>query len=101
MSAIINFSLNLDKLDKSKVIKGAKGNYYNVTLSLNDEVSQYGHNASLFDTQTKEERTAKSERNYIGNGKVVWTDGNISAAPMEDKAVAQTTPSSNDVDLPF
>jgi hypothetical protein len=97
MSAIINFSLNLDKLDKGKVIKGAKGNYYNVTLSVNDEVSQYGHNASLFDTQTKEERTAKSERNYIGNGKVMWTDGNISAAT----AVTKKSSVSADDDLPF
>jgi hypothetical protein len=97
MSAIINFSLNLDKLDKSKVIKGAKGNYYNVTLSVNDEVSQYGHNASLFDTQTQEERSAKSDRNYVGNGKVMWTDGNISAAT----AVTKTSSVSADDDLPF
>jgi hypothetical protein len=90
MGAIINFSLNLDNLDKSKIVKGKKGNYYPLTLSVNDEVSQYGDNVSVFTTQTQEEREAKAKRTYVANGKVVWTDGNIEAAPKEQKQVAQT-----------
>lgn len=90
MGAIINFSLNLDNLDKSKIVKGKKGNYYPLTLSVNDEVSQYGDNVSVFTTQSQEEREAKAKRTYVANGKVVWTDGNISAAPKEQKQVAET-----------
>ena len=30
--------------------------------------------------QSKEEREAKTNKTYIGNGKVVWTDGNIKTA---------------------
>ena len=99
MGALINLSLNLDNLDKSKVIKGKKGNYYNLTLSVNNETSQYGDNASLFDTQTKEEREAKAARNYVGNGKVVWTDGTIVSAEKQDQPQAQAATA--DVDLPF
>ena len=35
----------------------------------------YGNNASIMISQTQEEREAKKPRTYIGNGKVVWTDG--------------------------
>jgi hypothetical protein len=100
MGAIINFSVNLDKLDKSRIIKGKSGNYLNLTLSVNDEVSQYGDNASIFISQTKEERDAKAQRTYVGNGKVAWTDGNIQAIQRE--AVAEAAPAQEDgLDLPF
>jgi hypothetical protein len=101
MSAIINVSLNLDSLNKSKVIKGKKGNYYNITLSVNDQTSQFGDNVSLFDTQTKEERDVKAERNYVGNGKVTWTDGNIVAAERQESQQKQAEPVAEDVDFPF
>lgn len=100
MGAIIRYSLNLDKLDKSKVVKGKKGTYYDLTLSINDEISQFGDNVSVYDTQSKEERQAKTNRNYVGNGKVVWTDGSITAAPSggQQEEVVSTT---EDIDLPF
>lgn len=99
MGAIINFSVNLDKLDKSRIIKGKNGNYLNLTLSVNDEVSQYGDNASIFISQTKEERDAKAQRTYVGNGKVAWTDGNIQAVQRE--AVEAVAAEEDDLDLPF
>lgn len=103
MGAIIRYSLNLDKLDKSKVVKGKKGTYYDLTISVNDEISQFGDNVSIYDTQSKEERQAKKARNYVGNGKVVWTDGNIQAVPSqggsEESAYAQQV--EEDSALPF
>lgn len=100
MGAIIRYSLNLDKLDKSKVVKGKKGTYYDLTLSVNDEISQYGDNVSVYDTQSKEERQAKANRNYVGNGKVVWTDGSITA--VQSQEAQQPVASVDDgLDLPF
>jgi len=102
MGALLNFSLNLDKLDKSKVVKGKNGNYYDLTISINDETSQYGSNASIFDTQSKEQRDAKQDKNYVGNGKVVWTDGTIVVAQRQDQPQqAAPTTQTADVDLPF
>ena len=37
----------------------------------------------MFDSQTKEEREAKKKKDYLGSGKVTWTDGNVSAAPKQ------------------
>lgn len=101
MGALINFSLNLDKLDKSKVIKGKKGNYYSLTLSVSDETSLYGDNVGVFDSQTKEEREAKTDKNYVGNGKVIWTDGSIVTAKRVEEVESAPQAVEEDVDLPF
>ena len=96
MGAIITASIRVDKLPKEKFIKGKDGAvYYNLTISLNDE-TRYGNNVSITDSQTKEEREAKAQRNYLGNGKVVWTNNQISLA---EKPEAVAEPVSDD--LPF
>jgi hypothetical protein len=72
------------KLSKEKFVMGKDGAvYYNCTLSINDDANQWGQNVSLTDSQTKEEREAKKSKNYLGNGNVVWTDGNIKAVKKE------------------
>lgn len=97
MSAIVNFSLDLTKLPKEKMIKGKKGTYINLSLSVNDETNQYGSNASVTLSQTKEERDAKQDKLYVGNGKVVWTDGTCVKATAGDAVVEEVASS----DLPF
>ena len=90
MSAIINVSLRVDKLPKEKFVSGKDGAvYYNFTISVNDEANQYGQNVSLTDSQTQEEREAKKPKVYLGNGNVVWTNGEIKTAPKKDKATAE------------
>ena len=97
MSAIINASIRVDKLPKEKFIKGKDGAvYYNLTISLNDE-TRYGNNVAIMDSQTKEEREAKAQRNYLGNGKVVWHKEIIKLAEREE--TVNTPAESND--LPF
>jgi hypothetical protein len=99
MSSIINLSIRVDKLPKEKFVMGKDGAvYYNCTLNINDDANQWGQNVSLTDSQTKEERDAKKAKNYLGNGNVVWTDGNIKAVKKE--APAQKT-QEVEVDLPF
>tara|TARA_R110002124_G_scaffold34777_1_gene113720 strand:+ start:214 stop:516 length:303 start_codon:yes stop_codon:yes gene_type:complete len=100
MSAIITYSLRVDQLPKEKFIAG-KDNavYVNLVMSVNDE-TRYGNNASVTISQTQEEREAKKPKQYIGNGKVVWTDNKIVLAEREDKAEAVTQEAQTD-DLPF
>jgi len=59
-------------------IKGKDGKYKNYTVSISDTPDKYGQNVSMFEEQTAEQRAAKEPKNYIGNGKVFWTDGKIS-----------------------
>ena len=98
MGALINLSLRIDKLPKEKFIQGKDGAvYYNFTIGVNDESNQWGQNVSATDSQTKEEREAKKPKSYLGNGNVVWTDGNIKLADKKVEVTAKEVES----DLPF
>ena len=100
MGAIINYSLRVDKLPKEKFIAGKDGAVYvNLTMSVNDE-TRYGNNASVMINQTQEERESKKPRTYIGNGQVVWTDGNIVKAEREE-AKEVVTQEAETSDLPL
>ena len=68
-------SIDLNKIDRSKIVStnkdgkpfenGAK--YLNVVVWINDEADQYGNNASIQISQSKEEREAGAKSIYIGN----------------------------------
>ena len=101
MSTLINASLRVDKLPKEKFVAGKDGAfYYNFTIAVNDKSDNYGNNVSITDSQTQEEREAKKPKTYLGNGKVVWTDGNITKA---EKSVNEIPVKSEvlESDLPF
>ena len=99
MSTLITGSIRVDKLPKEKFVKGKdKAVYYNFTISVQDE-TRYGNNVAFMDSQTKEERDAKVAKNYLGNGKVVWTDGNVKLAEREEEAAK--VEATADSDLPF
>ena len=102
MASIIKCSINLTNIDKSKVIEGKKGKYLPITITLNDEVDQFGNQGPVVIAQTKEEREAKVAKTYLGNVQVVWTNGdNVAAAPRQDQP-AQAAPAAAPVDdLPF
>jgi len=81
-------------------IKTKDGVWKNYTLSISDKTSQYGQNVSLYEKQTDEQRQAGEPKNYIGNGKIYWTDGNISVAEKVEKETVSTS-SAAETDLPF
>ena len=103
MASIIKASLNLSEIPKDKVIVGKKGKYLPITITLNDEVDQFGNQGPIVVAQTKEEREAKQSKTYLGNVQVVWTNGeNVPTAPRQDEqaAPAAAAPAPAD-DLPF
>ena len=73
MAQLFSASLDVSKISKDKLIKGAKGNYLNITISVNDEADQYGNVLAVYESRSKEEREAKEKKNYLGNGKLVWS----------------------------
>ena len=113
MSSLISLSLCLSDIDKTKITEGKNGKkYLSVTASINDEPNQWGQNASLYHSQSKEEREDKADRAWLGNGKVVWTDGTINAIDKDGNVVGgiqqvpqqQAQPAASaegDDDLPF
>tara|TARA_R110000823_G_scaffold53592_1_gene131882 strand:- start:44 stop:358 length:315 start_codon:yes stop_codon:yes gene_type:complete len=104
MASIIKANINLNEIPKDKIYKGKKGSYLPITITINDEVDNYGNQGPIVVEQTKEERDAKVAKVYLGNIKVVWTNGdNVSAGPRTDQPT-QSQPQSfvpQSDDLPF
>ena len=87
MASIIKTSIDLTKIDKSKIIEGKKGKYLPITITLNDEVDQFGNQGPVIISQSKEEREMKTDKIYLGNVQVVWTNGeNVNTAPREGES---------------
>jgi len=58
-------------------IKKDDGSYVNYMGSISDHFDLNGNNIKFFEMQTKDEREQKKPKNYVFNGRVVWTDGII------------------------
>jgi hypothetical protein len=95
MSAILNLSIDLSKVDKSKLVDGK---YLNTQVFINDE-TKYGNNVSMAYSQSKEQREAKEPKQYIANGKVVYVNNGIVVAEKEVENVVNNT--KEDSNLPF
>lgn len=74
---IIAASIDLNKIDKSRIVEGKNGAlYYNLTIMCNDSKDKYDNDVSVQQGQTKEEREAKAKAVYLGNGKTVYDNTN-------------------------
>ena len=102
MASIIKTSINLNNIPKDKIYAGKKGKYLPITITLNDEVDQFGNQGPVVVEQTKEERDAKAPKTYLGNVKVVWTNGsNVEPAPRDNNSAPAPAPAAAEEDLPF
>lgn len=96
MAQIINLSIDLSKIDKSKIKDQNGKKWYNLQVSINDEKDQFGNDGAIWENQTKEEREAKKPKNYLGNAKVSWQSG----AKSETQPTTQVAETQIDT-LPF
>jgi len=104
MASIIKTSINLNNIPKDKIYNGKKGKYLPITITLNNEPDQFGNQGPVVVEQTKDERDAKAAKTYLGNVKVVWTDGNnVDKAPYDSNqpSAPASAPAAADEDLPF
>jgi len=95
MASIINHYIDLTKVDKSRL---KDGKILQITTVV-DDTTKYGNNVGTYESMSKEEKDAGRKRNYVGNGKVVWTDGSITIAEKENAPKKAATPATED--LPF
>jgi len=101
MAEIIKCSIDLNKIDKSKINtvqlkKGGEGKFLDLIIFINDEQDEYGNIASVSLGQTKEEREKAVAKVYIGNGKRTWAS--TGSKPAQE---AKQEPSNTNDDLPF
>ena len=102
MASLNSVYIKLDTLKQithTLEVKGEKG--VELTIAVNDEVNNYNQNVSAFVAQTKEQREAKTNKFYVGNGRTVWTDGKITAFEYKkDTAETKKDETDNNGDNP-
>ena len=106
MASIIKASINLTNVPKDKIIQGKKGKYIPVSITVNDEEDQFGNFGPIIVDQTKEEREAKAAKTYLGNVRVVWSNGTFPSPPAFQGGQAKAQPkaepaAAKEDDLPF
>jgi len=94
MAHLISLSIDATKITKSRM----DGKYVNITINISDEVDKYGNNVAAWESQSKEERDSKAKRSYIGNGRVLYTQGEV--LKPDGNSPAPATKSYED-DMPF
>ena len=80
----VSFKLDVTKIDKARLFKGAKGTYLDFTGFIDlDILDQYGNNGFIAQDVTKEERDGGIKGNILGNAKVFWKDDGQVAQPNQ------------------
>ena len=59
MASIIATSIDLTKIPKDKIINGKKGKYLPITITLNDELDQFGNNGPVVFNKRKRKEMLK------------------------------------------
>lgn len=101
MKNMIRLSINVSKITKDRLYKGAKGTYLSCTILEKDEPDQYDNTHMVIEDVTKEERSQGVKGVIIGNGKFVMR---TSKPPQSDTLppASSTAPADDDSDdVPF
>jgi len=94
---IIKCKIDVSKINKAYLFKGAKGTYLDITLLENrDGVDQYGNSFMVVQDVSKADREAGIKGAILGNGKVMETKG----GQPKQSAPAQSADDGNS-DVPF
>ncbi len=95
----ISIKLDVTKIDKSRIFKGAKGSYIDLTTFIDiDNEDQYGNNGFITQSPSKEEREAKVKRPILGNTKVFYNDSGAQPSPSQPSNNAPPAPLADGLD---
>ena len=102
MGALAEFFIKKETLETMlKVINAKNQPGISLQIGINDETNQWGQNVSVSVSQSEEDRKAKKDKYYVGNGKVFWTDGKITKAEKKDIPKVEEPFITSGNDLPF
>ena len=106
MGILTNISMNLNKVDKSRLTKDKNGNsWLNLTGFINEESDKYGSNGFITQSQTKEEREGGQKLPILGNFKLPMANPTKVQIEINPKVntvpIKAPQPMDLDDDLPF
>lgn len=102
----INISIDVSKIDKTRLFKGKKGTYMDLTTFIDTKnPDQYEQHGFVSQSTSKEEREAGVKTPILGNCKVFFDSSTppTPAAPEQTPVTGfnDAIPNDNDEDLPF
>ena len=95
----VSIKIDVTKIDKSLLYKGAKGAYLDATVFIDSVQDKYGNNGMVTQDVSKEAKSAGEKGPILGNVKVFWKEDG-----KEDGKVAKPSKSKGDDfddDIPF
>ena len=100
MKRKIALKIDVTKIDKARLYKGAKGTYLDAIYHYDDEADQFDNHGMITQSVSKEEREAGTQGTILGNGKIVWTESLEPQQGVTTAQVADALDAESD-DLPF
>jgi len=98
----VQIKLDVSKIDKTTLFKGAKGTYLDATVFIDmDNKDQHGNNGMVTQDVSKEARDAGEKGPILGNVKVFWTDNSAQVQNVASKAASKVEVDFDDELLPF
>ena len=94
---IILGKMDVTKIDKARLFKGAKGTYLDFALMEHDQPDQYGNDFMVVQSVSKDERLKGVKGAILGNGKYA---GGKPSRPAQ-QATASTAAEPPEDDVPF
>ena len=95
----ISISLDVTKIDKSRIFVGKKGKYLDLTMFVDlDEQDQYGNNGPVSQTVSKDEQGQGVKLPILGNCKIFWQG---EGERKQNNQQPQSNPIPDDTDCPF
>jgi hypothetical protein len=102
---MIVVSIDLTKIDKSKIVEGKNGQkYYSLVVDELRTPDKYDNTHTVYQNQSKDERAAKTPKVYIGNGKEFKFNQQTAPQQQAQQPAPQTNPLHSQQavdDLPF
>lgn len=106
----LSVKIDVTKIDKSRLFKGEKGTYLDLTTFIDtSNPGEYGDHGFITQSPTKEEREAKTKMPILGNVKVFYQgDSDGKPESTSQPSGSNSTPASSggsfddfDDDIPF
>jgi len=100
MKVGINVQIDVTKIDKERLYKGAKGTYLNLTTFVDVyNKDQYDNNGFIGQSLTKEERESGQKMNILGNVNVIYNDSTSPDGASQNSNTGKVKQVMQDADL--
>lgn len=97
----VSIKIDVTKIDKSRLFKGEKGTYLDLTTFIDlDQKDQYDNNGFISQSVSKEEKENNVQTPILGNCRVFWKEQGSTPQPSAQPQAGQALPDDDD-SIPF